>query len=148
MAGDVTNETNSSTDENITFTNYRQILKKWKTDFKSENGRSPTKSDFNSAPDHVKQAGDMYQNKNKVKNRPFQNAAKLVNIDSVGLTLNKPRKRKNLEKSTENDTEKENSEPASTATETHVSSTSSTLLSNFSKKQKFSAFSSSKSIFK
>merc|ERR1712045_14042 len=104
MAEDVTNETKSSTE-----TDYRQILKKWKTDFKSNHGRSPTKSDFNNAPDHVKQAGDMYQNKIKNKrplNRPFQNAAKLVNTDAVSLSLNKTRKRKNLEpsvKSTENE---------------------------------------------
>merc|ERR1712173_468991 len=106
------------------------LLKQWKTDFKSENGRSPTKSDFNSAPDHVKQAGDMYQNKIKNKrplNRPFQNAAKLVNTDAVSLSLNKPRKRKNLEptvKSTKNeinnDTEKENNEPITESTDSTV----------------------------
>ena len=149
--------------------NHRQILKKWKSEFKNTNGRSPTKTDFNNAPEHIKEAGKLYRER-KPKLFSAENASKLVNTN-MSLSFNprsksKSVKRKNPEPelSVEDIERKENIKPSEFETVSseknsleHVESNEhvepnepkkSVILSNFSKKQKFSKSATKKTTFK
>merc|ERR1712050_490681 len=129
MAEDVTNS-------DTQIANPRQILKDWKSEFIQNNGRSPTKGDFKTAPDYVQKAGKLY---NERKPKPFSSAnfTKLVNTD-IPLTLQKSKKRRKPEGVPEVDSTKSKDNEISDEKENIEKNNLDTmeLLSNFPKKQK------------